>query len=323
MAKPEPSQWGKINAGQQYGLLCTDIGRAIFAVDWGKYAKPLLFYVIEHSWGVARTKGRAAEWPDPVPCQVNFNALANLWGFPRQRLYEARDWLKEANVLRQTPRGFWIRKDADRWIDPQTGQPLLSPKMLAYALAARTRKGETHEQASVTPGGDNVTPGGDKLMRQVVTPGGDILSHPVVTNGTPPLRTPPKGKRFKTTGGGRAVEGFDEEAAEGAVLLADDLLGEEAAAAIRTLARRISEQTRGRWDRVLVAIRKASQSRKAIDSIVGWVIGTANGLDESELGADAGPVGYAPAATAAPSPDERARKRAEFMAKITGGEHGD
>jgi hypothetical protein len=157
MAKPRPSEWGKLNAGQSYGILAVDLGRAIFGVPWGKYELPIIYYLIEHSWGVAKTKRRGAEWPDPEPCEVNFNALANEWGYPRQRLYEARDYLKATGFLIEDGNGYWINKNAHDWIDPKTGFPLLSPQMLIYAARARSRKDETDKQSSVTPQRDNVS----------------------------------------------------------------------------------------------------------------------------------------------------------------------
>jgi hypothetical protein len=38
MPKPGPSEWGKLSAGQTFGLLASDFGRALFSVGWGRYS---------------------------------------------------------------------------------------------------------------------------------------------------------------------------------------------------------------------------------------------------------------------------------------------
>lgn len=150
MPNPAPSEWGKINSGQAYGILAIDLGRAIFGVSWGKYELPLIQCLIEQSWKPARSKERGKEWPDPEPCKLNLNALANRWKYPRQRLYEARDRLEAIGFLVADADGYWVNKNADEWIDPLTRKPLLSPEMLDYALEARVRKSHKDKQSSVT-----------------------------------------------------------------------------------------------------------------------------------------------------------------------------
>lgn len=157
MPKPSPSEWGKINAGQAYGILSVDLGRALFGVPWGKYQLPLVYYAIENSWGIARTKRRESAWPDPEPFKLNINALATQWNMPRQRLYEARDWLLAAKFLMQDDDGFWINKDAHEWVNPDTLEPLLSPSMMIYAASARSRSDRSDKQPSVTPERDTMS----------------------------------------------------------------------------------------------------------------------------------------------------------------------
>ena len=190
MPQPPPSEWGKINAGQAYGILAADIGRAMFCVPWKKYEMPIVFYMMEHSWGVAKTKQRGSRWPDPEPVRLNLNALATELGYPRQRLYEARDRHKAMHVLIEDVDGFWINKEVQEWIDPDARKPILSLAQLLYAGRARTRN-ERGEKASHGTDTDPETYKPDQSS--YVTPQRDTMSHPSVTcenESTPVCHTP-------------------------------------------------------------------------------------------------------------------------------------
>lgn len=151
-----PSEWGKLNAGQPYGILAVDFGRAIFGIAWGKYELPLICYLFENCWKPAKSKERGKGWPDPTPCKLNLNALATEWGFPRQRLHEAKDRLQAVGFLVERDGEFSINKNAHEWIDPKSGEPILSPQMLSYALKGRSRLKIRDQHTSVTPQRDRI-----------------------------------------------------------------------------------------------------------------------------------------------------------------------
>lgn len=180
MPKPGPSEWGKMSEGQTFGLLACDFGRALFSVGWGRYELMLLGYLIENSWGVVRSKRGRDEWPDPVAVRPNFHALSVRWKVPCQRLYEGRDALKSKGVVMESEEGLWINKDADRWVDPKTGAPLLPPAILSYATDARTRRPATDKQASYTPEREPIS---DAPSRPSVNP-----FHATACNGFTPQR---------------------------------------------------------------------------------------------------------------------------------------
>jgi len=157
MAKPGPSDWGKINAGQPYGLLTVDMDRAFNWVVMGMWQRRLLQYIRENSWGVARRKKRGdASWPDPVPCSLNLASLAREWGTAHQRLYEARDWLVASKMVLEDSDGYWINKTGEEWVDPKSGDKLLAGSGLLHCKKVRLRgredpgsRGNVHSRPSV------------------------------------------------------------------------------------------------------------------------------------------------------------------------------
>jgi hypothetical protein len=151
MPKPEPSEWGKVSAGQSYGLLATDFGRALFAGGWGRYELIIIGFLMEQCWGAAmKSRIDLSDWPDPVPCRFNLSALSKEWGIPSQRLYEARAALIAKRFAVESEDGLWINKDAHEWVDPKTGGQLIPDVLLDYAESSRTRRKRRDKQASYT-----------------------------------------------------------------------------------------------------------------------------------------------------------------------------
>jgi hypothetical protein len=184
MAKVRQSEWGRLNAGQEYGILAVDVDRALGSAGLGEHQQRVMQAIREHSWGTsARRKKRGDPWPDAEPCQVNLKGLAEALGVKFQRLYEARRWLVNARMVVVDNGLLSINKNADEWIDPATGRPLLNPKALVYATIARTRK-----DGCVKPPDFTTEPG--ESEQPLVTLARERHSRPAVTNDYAPALTP-------------------------------------------------------------------------------------------------------------------------------------
>jgi hypothetical protein len=145
-------EWGKLNAGQTYGILAIDIDRAFAVAGLREYEQTLVQAVREHSWGVSTMgKKRGHSWPDAAPARLDLVKLAAVLGVPFQRLYEARSRLLKMAILLDGGGTLSINKDACLWLHPSTGAPLLSPAKLAYAASAMTRNGIHPEPCAFTP----------------------------------------------------------------------------------------------------------------------------------------------------------------------------
>ncbi len=293
MSKPKPSEWGKLSAGQGFGLLASDFARALFGAGWGRYELILIGHIMEHSWGVVKYKDGPSHWPDPVPCRVNFNALAERLKLPRQRLYEARDSLIAKRFL--TTDGAWINKNADEWIDPSSGRPILSPEMLAHALDARSRKPAKDKHDSVTPDRDivsrsSVTNGmpvatnchapacHDVTLQRGAVSRSSVTSH-YKERAEEDLKT--REEDLKTgagAAGGR--EGETEDAEKGfpvrcpehrlTIEHARAAFGDKFALVVAQQGRDIELSTGGKWECFRAAIDAAKRSKKTISDLYGW-----------------------------------------------------
>lgn len=162
MAKPQPSDWGKLSQGQSYIPWALDIARAVSALGLGENVGMLFWYVIERSWGHVRYRKRDQPgWPDPQPVEILYADLSKKWGMSRQRVYDAKKWLVEARMLLDEPEGLFINKNAHEWVNPRTGATLLDSTKLAYAAGARNRAID-RENDVLSPAsgmsGCNVTP---------------------------------------------------------------------------------------------------------------------------------------------------------------------
>jgi hypothetical protein len=146
MAKPPPSEWGKLSAGQTYLPWAVDFARAVFSVGLRPNVGMLFWHVLEGSWGAS--KRTRDGWPDPAPVQVSYAELAALWGLDRQSVYRAKQWLVKARLLIENEAGLWVNKNADQWADPENGTPLLPAERLAYARAGRTRTSKPDQQST-------------------------------------------------------------------------------------------------------------------------------------------------------------------------------
>ncbi len=151
MAKPKPSEWGKLSAGQTYIFWATDFARAVFSLGLGENVGMLFWYVLENSWGSIRTKQRG-QWPDPVGVAIGFKELADEWGVTKQRVYDAEKWLLKARMIYETDGLYWVNKNAHEWVHPVSLAPLLAGKRMAYVIAGRTRtdKPDPKSQGNVT-----------------------------------------------------------------------------------------------------------------------------------------------------------------------------
>lgn len=148
----ESSEWGKLNAGQVYGILAVDVDRALACSDLGKYEQIVMQAIRERSWGTsARRKRRGSPWPDPEPARIDLKALASELGVAWQRLYKARKWLVDARMIAQLDGGFTPNKNAVDWIDPASKSPILTPALVAYAARACTRGNDQINPPAFTP----------------------------------------------------------------------------------------------------------------------------------------------------------------------------
>jgi hypothetical protein len=136
----EHSEWGRLNAGQVYGILAVDIDRALANAGLSEHEQSLVQAVRERSWGTsARRKERGKPWPDAEPARLDLQKLAEDLGVPFQRLYEARRRLLTARILTTVGGGLMVNKNAHEWLDARGQTPRLSPAKLAYAASSRSR----------------------------------------------------------------------------------------------------------------------------------------------------------------------------------------
>lgn len=143
----QPSEWGKLNKGRVYLPLALDVARALFSVGLGEHCACMFWYIAENSWGHVIHRKSGDVFPDPVGCPLNLSQLSEDWKVPRQRLSGAKKWLVDACMIEERDGLFWINKDADKWVNPTTGDPLLSPERLAYATAARDIKRKRNNES--------------------------------------------------------------------------------------------------------------------------------------------------------------------------------
>jgi hypothetical protein len=148
VGKPEPCEWGKLNAGQTFQVLALDIFRALFHAGLNDYEQKLMQYVIEQSWFTsACQKGLSGGWPEPLFCRLSMTDVAREFGIEgepkktfearRKRLYEARASLVRSRILVEDGDGVWINKNASDWLLGDGETVRLESGSLAYALRAR------------------------------------------------------------------------------------------------------------------------------------------------------------------------------------------
>ena len=147
----ERSEWGRLNAGQVYGILAVDVDRALACAGLGKYEQIVMQAVRERSWSSLRRKKPGEPWPDAEPARIDFAALAREMGLLHQRLYEARDSLLASRMLLIKDDGLMPNKNAHEWADPKTGKTRLTPGQIAYAARATTRRKTSATTPAFTP----------------------------------------------------------------------------------------------------------------------------------------------------------------------------
>jgi hypothetical protein len=178
--------WGRVNAGQSWGVIATDVDRAFAHCRMTTYERMLWQYVREHSWGISARRGAPRGlWPDAIPCPLNLYALARDWGVDRRRLVEAKGSLIEDRIFMDVDGLILINKDASTWPDSR-----LSPQGRAYAMDAWPKR--VSEQTSPNEGGN--------------PPRGEGGNPPRGEGGNPPRGeggNPPRGRAEIRPGGGR------------------------------------------------------------------------------------------------------------------------
>jgi len=142
---PRPG-WGQVNNGQEWGVLCLDVDRALSHAQMGTHEQVVMQYVREHSWATATRRKTPGRWPDALTVPWRPGDLSKLFDIPASRLSEAKKNLVRSRMLVETPAGLLINKSGDQWVFPEghsrAGQARLSPTSLAYAISARpTEKG--------------------------------------------------------------------------------------------------------------------------------------------------------------------------------------
>lgn len=136
MKKKIPPQigWGKINSGQRYHVITTDLDRAFCALKWRAFELRLFQYIREACWGWSQQikKGRRTEWTAGVVCQLSLRAVARELQIDYGNLCRAYRNMVEDNILVEHGDGIVsLNKNIDA-INPDR----FEPGAIAYAKAA-------------------------------------------------------------------------------------------------------------------------------------------------------------------------------------------
>ena len=154
------SGWGRLNAGQTFGILAVDVDRALAFADMNRYEGILMQHLREKSWGTsARRKRRGEPWPDAQPYRPDIPAYAETLEIPSQRLYTAKSRLVKARMLVETAEGLVINKNAHQWLALDSkgnpSGPRLTPAMLTEAARAWDCDGSPIRAPEFNAGGQN------------------------------------------------------------------------------------------------------------------------------------------------------------------------
>lgn len=141
MSSPESYQWGKMSRGQPYVMLATDIFRAIGFLGLRGVELPLLFYVIEHTWGRTAKRGRKGEtWPPTEPLPYDLKAIARDLRLDPKNVSEAKIRLVRSHIINASKEGLLVNKEVHEWIKADESGPRIDPEPLAYAVSAQKLK---------------------------------------------------------------------------------------------------------------------------------------------------------------------------------------
>ena len=141
MSKTKSGGWGRVNNGQRWTVMATDIDRALARADLTRYEAILIQYLRETSWGSATLGEKCGAWPDPKPVPwKNPTALAQSLGVPRPKLSVAKTRLVESKMILENREGLLINKNVDQWVFPSghahAGQPRLDNASIVYCASA-------------------------------------------------------------------------------------------------------------------------------------------------------------------------------------------
>jgi hypothetical protein len=158
------SEWGKLNAGQHYGVLALDIDRALACARMGEYEQVVMQYVREHCWGKATMGkgGRAKRWPESKRLKWSLPHVVAETGYPESRLCEAKRSLIDSRMLIKDGETLRPNKNAAEWVFPEghskAGQKRLSERALAYAVRAQNWRTPTIDEPDASTELDSATP---------------------------------------------------------------------------------------------------------------------------------------------------------------------
>jgi hypothetical protein len=201
----ERGGWGRVNAGQSWGVIATDVDRAFAHCRMTTYERMLWQYVREHSWGISARRGAPRGlWPDAIPCPLNLYALARDWGVDRRRLVEAKGSLIEDRIFMDVDGLILINKDASTWPDSR-----LSPQGRAYAMDAWPKR--VSEQTSPNEGGNPPRGEGGNPPRVHIEEHARVLDSPRVEipEDAPSERTQSENAGVRAPGPGDDLEPFE------------------------------------------------------------------------------------------------------------------
>jgi hypothetical protein len=127
-------RWGKINDGQAYTLVATDLLRAVASVGLGQVESVVFWRVWEETYAkTTRTDGTKAK---PKPYRLSPQAMADEIGgkVTRQAVSRAMRNLVRECMLTETDDGLLINKQADQWLG-------LDRAGVQYAVDANSSRG--------------------------------------------------------------------------------------------------------------------------------------------------------------------------------------
>jgi hypothetical protein len=190
VAKRDSPGWGKVNAGQPWGIIACDVDRALARARMNDYEQILMQIIREFSWGKStrqKVPGKKHPWPEAIPYPWCPGDLAMRLGLPDSRLCEAKRHLVGSKMVVESRGGLLINKNADQWIfpngHPRAGQPRLDEKALVYAMGARP------DLEPATPGPEIDPEGIRPELRESVIPVTEIRNAELRESVTPVTET--------------------------------------------------------------------------------------------------------------------------------------
>ena len=141
---PNRTEWGKMSKkkdGKQqiFNITTQDVDRALALAGLTATEAALFEQIREECWTrPILEKKPGGIWPEAKGCTINLQKLANATGIVRQQWSKAKRNLIASHLIEERDDGtLRINKQADEWINPTTGKPRLTDKLIEFCRSAQ------------------------------------------------------------------------------------------------------------------------------------------------------------------------------------------